>query len=308
MPNQYYNESWSAAQGSQGRSRAVDSQFVAIERGFDLIDAALQELYPALGRRFTNLLDCPQTTIGAALKSVRVNAGETALEFVSGGRVPVKSIGGTSYALQAADAGSLLLTTNPLPVMVTVPPGVFQQGEIICLNQYNAGQVTFAPGAGVTINSSDNLLKTRKQHAQVALECLGSDVFTLIGERNAPSLGGFALVEGGNAYTGAQSVAFRGLAYASTINTDAALSNHFDVTLSGNATLANPTNLRDGVILNYWIAQDVTGSRTLSYGSLFKFAGGVPALSTAGSSLDLLVCQYSAARNTLACALSKGFA
>jgi hypothetical protein len=65
--------------------------------------------------------------------------------------------------------------------------------------------------------------------------------------------------------------------------------NNFSVTLGGNRTLANPTNLtagQSGVIV---ITQDGTGSRTLAYGSYFKFPGGTaPTLTTTASAVDVL--------------------
>lgn len=308
MTNPFYNETFTAALGSQARSRAIDAQFAAIEAGFDLLDQAIQNVAIQLGRRFTLLTDCPSTLTGSALQFVRVNAAASALELVSGGRVTINTVGGTAYTLVQSDAGALVLTSNGSPVTVTVPPDVFVQGDIICLNQHGAGQVTFAPGAGVTIESSDNLLKTRTQHAQVALECIGSNAFKLIGERNAATLG-FASIAGGNHFTGAQSVAFQALTDAASIATDATLSNHFSVTLGGNRTLANPTNLRDGGIYNWWVKQDGTGSRTLAYGSMFKWPGGtVPVLSTAAASLDLIVGQYNATQGIIAATCTKGFA
>ena len=64
-------------------------------------------------------------------------------------------------------------------------------------------------------------------------------------------------------------------------------SNNFTVTLGGNRTLANPTNLVAGQSGSIFIVQDGTGSRTLSWGSYWDFANGVaPTLSTAASAVD----------------------
>lgn len=74
-----------------------------------------------------------------------------------------------------------------------------------------------------------------------------------------------------------------------TITPDFADSNNFSVTLAGNRTLANPTNLVAGQSGSIFITQDGTGSRTLAYGSYWDFAGGTaPVLSTAASSVDRL--------------------
>lgn len=111
---------------------------------------------------------------------------------------------------------------------------------------------------------------------------------------------------GGNAFTGAQVVAFSTLTDGATITPDATLSNHFVVTLAGNRVLANPTGLQDGGIYNFWIKQDGTGSRTLTYGSLYKWPGGtVPTLTTTAAGLDLIIAQYNATLNILACAITK---
>jgi hypothetical protein len=89
------------------------------------------------------------------------------------------------------------------------------------------------------------------------------------------------------------SVAQRGtitaLTDGATITPDFAAANNYSVTLGGNRTLANPTNLtagQSGVIV---ITQDGTGSRTLAYGSYFKFpTGTAPTLTTTASAVDVL--------------------
>lgn len=94
-------------------------------------------------------------------------------------------------------------------------------------------------------------------------------------------------------WTRAQNVAQVTIPYATTIATDATLSNTFSITMTGNATLGNPTGLVAGGTYVWNISQDGTGSRTLSYGSLFKFPGGtIPALTTAANSKDTLTAVY----------------
>ena len=96
---------------------------------------------------------------------------------------------------------------------------------------------------------------------------------------------------------------------AATINIDASLGNNFRVVLAGNRTLANPTGLIDGQVFNVRIKQDGTGSRTLAYGTKYKFPGGTaPVLSTAGNALDFMSCQYDATDDTLICVTNKAFA
>lgn len=92
---------------------------------------------------------------------------------------------------------------------------------------------------------------------------------------------------------------------AATIAVPAAITDSFRVTLGGNRTLGNPTGLYDGQVINIRIIQDGTGSRTLAYGSKYKFPGGAPVLSTAAGAKDFLSCQYDAIDDTLFCSLMK---
>ena len=90
-----------------------------------------------------------------------------------------------------------------------------------------------------------------------------------------------------NTFTKAQSGSITALTDASTIAVNLALNNHFSVTLAGNRTLGNPTNIIAGTSGSFFITQDGTGSRTLSYGSYYDFASGTaPTLTTTASKID----------------------
>ena len=99
-----------------------------------------------------------------------------------------------------------------------------------------------------------------------------------------------ALTNTTQTFTAAQRGAITALTDAATITPDFAVTNNYSVTLAGNRTLANPTNLtagQSGVII---ISQDSTGSRTLAFGSYWKFAGGTaPSLTTTASASDAIV-------------------
>lgn len=88
-------------------------------------------------------------------------------------------------------------------------------------------------------------------------------------------------------FTAAQRGAISALTDGATITPDFAVANNFSVTLGGNRTLANPSNLTAGQTGSIFISQDGTGSRTLAYGSQYDFIGGTaPTLSTAANSVD----------------------
>jgi hypothetical protein len=111
---------------------------------------------------------------------------------------------------------------------------------------------------------------------------------------------------GSNAFTAAQRVTPSALTDGATINVDASLSNNFKVTLAGNRTLANPTNLGDGQVLNFKVKQDATGTRTLAYGTNYKWTGGTaPVLSTAANAVDVITCWYDSTDTILMCSITK---
>lgn len=88
-------------------------------------------------------------------------------------------------------------------------------------------------------------------------------------------------------FSAAQRGAISALTDGATITPDFAVANNFSVTLGGNRTLANPSNLTAGQSGSIFISQDGTGSRTLAYGSQYDFAGGTaPTLSTAANAVD----------------------
>jgi len=62
------------------------------------------------------------------------------------------------------------------------------------------------------------------------------------------------------------------------------------VTLGGNRTMAAPTGLVSGAFYALNVIQDATGSRTLTWNSVFKWTGGAaPTLSTAANAKDFFV-------------------
>lgn len=102
-------------------------------------------------------------------------------------------------------------------------------------------------------------------------------------------------------FTAAQRGTISALTDGATITPDFAVANNFSVTLGGNRTLANPTNLTAGQSGCIFITQDGTGSRTLAFGSYWDFTGGTaPTLTTAASSVDVLVYAVRGVNNIVA--------
>lgn len=93
------------------------------------------------------------------------------------------------------------------------------------------------------------------------------------------------------------SVAPVAITYASTITPDRSQGKVFTVTLTGNVTLANPTNLNPGESIDIVITQDGTGSRLLSaVGTLWKFPGGTKTLTTTAGAVDCIKGVYDGTR------------
>ncbi len=75
---------------------------------------------------------------------------------------------------------------------------------------------------------------------------------------------------------------------AATVTIDGATGINFNLTLGGNRTLANPTNMKPGQSGRIRVKQDATAGRTLGFGTNWLFAGGDPVLSTAANAIDVI--------------------
>ena len=88
-------------------------------------------------------------------------------------------------------------------------------------------------------------------------------------------------------FTNAQRGQVTTVASAATITLNFNDSNNYEIDLGHTATIANPLNCTAGQSGSIFITQDATGSRVVSWGSYWDFAGGVaPVLSTAALSTD----------------------
>ena len=77
------------------------------------------------------------------------------------------------------------------------------------------------------------------------------------------------------------------LADGANISVDFNTGQNFTVTLAGNRTLDNPTNVTAGQTGSIFVTQDGTGGRTLSYDTSWEFpAGTAPTLTTTAAAVD----------------------
>lgn len=92
---------------------------------------------------------------------------------------------GTTYTLQAGEVNDLVTLNNASPITLTIPPSVFSANDTINVAQIGAGQVTFAQGAGVTINSTgatSTAPKLRAQYSTASVICTASNTFLVVGD------------------------------------------------------------------------------------------------------------------------------
>jgi len=76
---------------------------------------------------------------------------------------------------------------------------------------------------------------------------------------------------------------------AATVAIDFSDSNNFSLTLGGNRTLGNPSNVVAGQSGFIAVTQDGTGGRTLAYSSNWSFASGsAPTLTVGAGKTDVL--------------------
>ena len=106
-----------------------------------------------------------------------------------------------------------------------------------------------------------------------------------------------------NAFSKNQSVAASNLTSGTTVSVNAALSNNFRLDLAHNATLANPTNMTGGMVLNFRIKN--TGTFTLAFGSKYKFSGGAPTITSGSGKRDLISGIYDATDDVIDCGIAQ---
>ena len=157
----------------------------------------------------------------------------------------------------------------------------------------NAGAVQLTDSTSSTSTSTaatPNAVKSAYDLANAALPKAGGTMTGTITFAAGQTISGYGALDTASTWTKGQRGEITALTDGATITPDFADSNNFSVTLGGNRTLANPSNLVAGQSGCIWITQDGTGSRTLAYGSYWDFTGGTaPTLTTTASARDCLV-------------------
>jgi hypothetical protein len=103
--------------------------------------------------------------------------GSSWVDLISTGSVSNKT---ANYTTVATDAGNTINSTSTA-ITVTVS-NTLTAGQRIDFVQTGAGQITFAAGAGVTLNSKGAKLKTAAQYSAATVLCLPSGSYLLVGD------------------------------------------------------------------------------------------------------------------------------
>ena len=204
------------------------------------------------------------------------------LQSTKGGFVSTSGGGGGS-ALSVSEEGSELTAGAVSIDVVGAALTASTSGNDITITQGAWGTGSVIGGATMTLGSD----------ADGDVYYRASNVLTRLAKGSAGEVlkmnRGASAPEWGSA-GGGQTFGVVALSDGANISTDASAGNVFTVTLGGNRTLDNPSNITAGETYHFQVTQDGTGSRTLAYGAYFKWAGGAaPILSTTGGKIDLIV-------------------
>lgn len=216
-------------------------------------------------------------------------AGSAAMNFSTSRNVSIN-----------APSSGVALTVNAFG---TSAAGLFagsaSQAGYISVQDGNAGNRQYSLGSGFGAVGQFAIYDNTAAVNRLAITSAGAWTFNTNATQNSFTINGGA---------GTPEVAVTFSATAMTVN--CALSNVFRTTFTANVTTA-PTisNPIDGQTINWFITQDATGSRTMTWPTSFKWPGGTAGvLSTAANSVDLLVATYRSATGFWYASLQKAFA
>lgn len=235
-------------------------------------------------------LDATDGLVGA----VPPTNGGTGLATYSVGDILYASGTTTLAALSDVAIGNVLVSggTSTAPAWGKVQLSAALQAVVGTLPVANGG-------TGTTSFGTNNLVIASGAYAFTGL-APGSTIGAIVRST------GSTFSVGGSAATARSAVTFSATAMAM----DCSLSNVFTTTFTANVTVA-PTfsNVADGQTINWFITQDATGSRTMTWPTSFKWPGGTAgALSTAANAVDLLVATYRSDTGFWYATIAKAFA
>ena len=236
-----------------------------------------------------------------------VLAGGKVYTYTAGTTTPATTY--TSSTLTTPNSNPIVLQSNGrLPASVWIGTGVTLKMVLTDSsgNVISGGTIDNLPGINdVPTGTLTTLAVSGNETVGGTLGVTGlttlSGGLTLTGNETMTG----QLTVNGSAATPEVAVAFS--ATAMTLN--CALSNVFSTTLTANVTVA-PTiaNAANGQTINWFLTQDGTGSRTMTWPSSFKWpSASAGVLTTTASGVDCLVATYRSATGFWYATLTKAF-
>ena len=232
------------------------------------------------------------------LVNTNLTGTNTALRTLINARLQVSNAA-TLYATKSnpatsgllAHTGRATISTNLAVTGNTTIAGLVANGSLGTANKFlkTNGTTTFWGDATPVVLTKKNvsaLLETDQVVTNVtavtyANTVVDNSLLSLYAPRNSPTFTG--TIDDSQAATRSQT-----LTDGATIAWNTTLGTVATVTLGGNRTISNPTNLRVGTYMLI-VKQDATGSRTLTWGTAYKFPAGVkPTLTTTANAIDII--------------------
>ncbi len=109
--------------------------------------------------------------------------GTTTTTTTTASRWTVEDFSG-HYVLNASDAGKIKRSTGGSATNVTVPAGIFTEGDQVVIYQYGAGVVTLVAGSGTTLDTPSTLV-FNEQYGSVTIILTSNNAWMVAG-RMAP--------------------------------------------------------------------------------------------------------------------------
>jgi len=207
----------------------------------------------------------------------------TSASFDGSGNVTATAAIGSGVVVNADISGSAAVAFSKMENLTVSRALVSDGSGDVSVSNVTSSEVNMLDGGtaatGTTLVAADRVISNDNgTMVQVAL----SDFNTYFNSSLS-----FPALTSANTFSATQSGSITALSDGTNISVNLAANNHFSVTLAGNRTLDNPSNIVAGTSGSFFITQDGTGSRTLSYGSQYDFAGGTaPTLTTTAAAVD----------------------
>ena len=207
----------------------------------------------------------------------------TSASFDGSGNVTATAAIGSGVVVNADISGSAAVAFSKMENLTVSRALVSDGSGDVSVSNVTSSEVNMLDGGtsatGTTLAGTDRVI-TNDAGTMVQVALTDFDTY-FDGSLSFPAL------TTANTFSATQSGSITALSDGANISVNLAANNHFSVTLAGNRTLDNPTNIVAGTSGSFFITQDGTGSRTLSYGSQYDFAGGTaPTLTTTAAAVD----------------------